>query len=391
VVCLATSAALLGGCTHQVTYGYSYQLKEDLFGGEEDPEPAPVEARQLLAAAKTVAFFPPDTCINADPTQDRKRLQELRASCGVLMSKLERAAQGAGYEVLSWQNLRGGKRPIDYARESNVDVLFEINEFEPNTLQNSQIERTLTFFERSSGGSDTPIPVTTDIAQKCRGQEPAALRNEIVALTGAIDIKTVSVVDGRDRWHYRKTEARSLGKGYQPQFYASQTRPHWSIPILGTTAILAGIAGGGLVIADAFSEDNPLTPMEDGFSSGGWGRNLLIIGGLAAIGAIVVGVMVPGSKPDPNEILCEPLFYVPPAASAPAAPNYASVHSFQETRIADVIATRKREIQDDMIKEFVALLKEVKAARPAEPPPAPPADPATVPAPAPTPQPPSNP
>src|SRR5688500_18397198 len=97
------TAAALGACLPNATYGYQYQLQQQFLGGEE-PEAPPVEARQLLASAKVVAFYPPDSCVNADPSQGAKRLQELRASCGTLMSKLERGAQAAGYEVVSWQN-----------------------------------------------------------------------------------------------------------------------------------------------------------------------------------------------------------------------------------------------------------------------------------------------
>src|SRR5215831_9652985 len=127
----------LAGCPPPVTYGYQYRVQQQ-FGGGEEPEPAPLEARQLLANARTVAFFPPDVCINVDAVgAGNVKARMLRANCGVLLSSLERAAEGAGYEVLSWQNLRGNKRPIDYAREANVDVLFEINEIDLASLDDT--------------------------------------------------------------------------------------------------------------------------------------------------------------------------------------------------------------------------------------------------------------
>src|ERR1700733_803834 len=135
-------AVVVAGCTHYTTYGYQYRVAQQFDSGAE-PDPISVEARQLLATAHTVAFYPPDYCVNSESGEHKAK--ELRATCGVLLSTLERAAEHAGYEVLSWQNLRGGKRPIDFAREANVDVLFEINEFEPGELSDSEIQRTLTF------------------------------------------------------------------------------------------------------------------------------------------------------------------------------------------------------------------------------------------------------
>jgi hypothetical protein len=379
LVALATSASLFAGCTHHVTYAYQYQIKEDMFGGDEQPEQPPVEARQLLAGAKTVAFFPPDSCLNTDTSENRKRMQELRASCGVLMSKLERAAQGAGYEVLSWQNLRGGKRPIDYAREANVDVLFEINEFEPNELPSSQIERKLSFFERSEAGQDSPLVVSDDLARTCRQSEPEALRNEIVALTGSIDIKTVSVADGRDRWHYRKTEARSLGRQYQPQFYSAIKQPHWSTVPLGVIGGLGLIGGGVIILVENLSSDDPATPENEKVDAGSWGTNLLIVGAIGIAAAIAAGVVFEGHKPAPEEVLCNSLMYVPPPPTPTQSPTYSSEHTFEETHIADVVTQRKREIQDSMVKEFIDVLKDVKAGQPSpspapvQPAPAPPA------------------
>src|SRR5688572_15995632 len=101
-VCAAV-AALTAACTPTVRYGYQYKLKQD-FTARYEPEQPTVEARKLLATAKTVAFYPPDTCANINPDVEQKRVQQLRASCGVLMSSLERAAERAGYDVYSWQN-----------------------------------------------------------------------------------------------------------------------------------------------------------------------------------------------------------------------------------------------------------------------------------------------
>src|SRR5678816_2070157 len=84
--CLATVyVGLFAACSHASTYGYQSTFDKQFFGNE-DPEPPPVEARQLLASARTVAFYPPDTCLNATPTESQQD-KVLRARCGVLLSK----------------------------------------------------------------------------------------------------------------------------------------------------------------------------------------------------------------------------------------------------------------------------------------------------------------
>ena len=81
-------AGSLVACGHTSTYGYQSTFDKQ-FLGSEDSEPPPVEARQLLASARTVAFYPPDTCLNTTPTETQQD-KVLRARCGVLLSKLER-------------------------------------------------------------------------------------------------------------------------------------------------------------------------------------------------------------------------------------------------------------------------------------------------------------
>jgi hypothetical protein len=152
-------------------------------------------------------------CVNAE-SGDQKAKQ-LRASCGVLLSTLERAAERAGYEVLSWQNLRGTKRPIDFAREGNVDVLFEINELDLATVDDSSLEHVFRFFIQDAGGPTRDLPVEGATAQRCR--ELARSRDtdrDSQGITGTIDIKMVTVADGRARWRYRKTLSKVSARSF---------------------------------------------------------------------------------------------------------------------------------------------------------------------------------
>src|ERR1700704_1993649 len=161
MVCIGSLAA----CAHTTTYGYQSMFDKQFLGNEE-PEPPLVEARHLLAGARTVAFYPPDTCLNATPTESQQD-KVLRARCGVLLSKLERDAERAGYEVVSWVNLRGTQRPIDYARDAKVDVLFEINELSPQRIRASESKRKLAFFDRDDNGVDRDLAVSGVVGQRC--------------------------------------------------------------------------------------------------------------------------------------------------------------------------------------------------------------------------------
>ena len=359
------AAGLTAGCTKYVTYGYQYRMQQQ-FGGGEEPEPAPVEARELLATAKTIAFFPPDICVNVDATASDTKVKQLRANCGVLMSTLERAAERAGYEVVSWQNLRGNKRPIDFAREANVDVLFEINEFDLGDINDSEVQRTLAFFERNEGGVDSPLSVATPIAQQCSDYAKQADPARAAALNGTIDIKTVSVSDGRARWRYRKTLSQSLGRNYPRVTFTAPEQPSTAAKLLlGLGAVAFGL-GGGFALAEAVSTDDPLTPENEKFDSGGWSTNLIVAGAVAAGVAAIVQVAVGGSKPAPESVLCSAPFASAASVAPTAAPTgqTAAEHTFNETTGGDQLARERERVRDTMIAQFIEVLKEVRSHRP---------------------------
>jgi hypothetical protein len=354
---------LIAGCTHYAAYGYQYRVTQRFDSGDE-PDPVSVEARQLLATAHTVAFYPPDYCVNSESGEHKAK--ELRATCGVLLSTLERAAERAGYEVLSWQNLRGNKRPIDFAREANVDVLFEINEFEPGEMSDSEIQRTLTFFARDEHG-DTPLQVSSAVAQTCAGYALQRDPAQTAALTGVIDIKTVAVSDGRDRWHYRKTLAQSLGRTYpQVEFRATEK------PNRGAT-VLAGVGGAALGVGFALwlveeSTTNDPSTGETKFNSGGWSTGLMIAGAVAIAGGIGLQVALGGTRPEPDAVLCNGSLAAdsttttaPPPATVVVGPLSAE-HTFQEKTVADPLAAAREQIRTTMIGQFIDVLKDAHGA-----------------------------
>jgi hypothetical protein len=383
---------LLTACAKYSTYGYDYRMSQQL-GLSEDPVAPSVEARKLLQSAKTVAFYPPQGCLNtemvnigANTVEERRRLQELRASCGVLMSSLERAAESAGYEVLSWQNLNGQKRPIEYAREANVDVLFEINAFTPETLDASQVKHTLAFFEATDESKLLELTVDAITARRCKNDADASIKLQVAGYTGTIDIKTVSVVDGRDRWHYRKVEQLPVTERRDPHVtYTARRKPNRLGNVLGPVGLVGLITGGTLLTIEQLAEDNPLTPEEDGFKSG-FTVPTLVAGAVLLTAGIVLEVKVGGPKPDPDEVICNPAALGVTVARG-GAPQQAgpremrSEYTYHDEEQSEVDTKAKQKIQDDMIGSFVATLKEVRAQAPQAAPEVPPAPAPTTPAP----------
>jgi hypothetical protein len=358
-------------------------------GLSEDPTPPSVEARRLLQSAKTVAFYPPQGCLNtemvnlgANSVEERRRMQELRASCGVLMSSLERAAESAGYEVLSWQNLNGQKRPIEYAREANVDVLFEINAFTPEQLDASQVKHTLSFFEATDANA-LELTVNPVTARRCKNDADTSIKLQIAGYTGTIDIKTVSVVDGRDRWHYRRVKQVPVAERHDPHVtYTAKRKPNKLAAVFRVVGAMGIGAGVGLLIGENIVKDDPFTPEMEGFSSS-FTYPSLIVGALFLTAGIVLDVKVGGPKPEPDATLCNPdatdVTVVRGRARTSAGPAESrSEYTYHEEEQSEVDTKVKQTIQNDMIAGFVTTIKEVRAQAP-QPAPAPTEAPASAP------------
>lgn len=353
--CLVVLVSALAGCAPTTTYGYQYRLEQQFGTGGSEPEAPNVEARQLLAQAKTVAFYPPDSCVNTQTANDKR---ELGAGCGTVMSKLERAAEQAGYEVVSWQNLRpsreSDKRPIDYARDSHVDVLFEINELDVTTVDDTKVKRTLTFFK----DDNQALPVSSEVARTCA--DYAARRDpvKLVGISGSVDIKMVAVTDGRDRWHYGKTEDKSLERSYPRVTFTGKGRTH---PLARTLLVLGGILLGGgiefIVLQDVFHEDpTPTTPNPKNVDFAPWDYVMIGVGAPMLIGGIYAATHMKSDAPV-DKVLCVPEHAVIETGVVTAGPLSAE-HTFTETRV-DADAQEAEAMRADMLKDFIGTLTEV--------------------------------
>src|SRR5690606_9434788 len=116
---------------------------------------------------------------------------------------LEEGAAKRGYRVVSWRNLVGTARPIDYAAQANVDGLVEINELsiiDELIRLGPGLER-FVVYERHG---ERLIP-RDDYAQDAALQQRCfeAWPRPVERPSFAIDAKLTTVSDGRLRATYR--------------------------------------------------------------------------------------------------------------------------------------------------------------------------------------------
>jgi hypothetical protein len=378
LVCVGALAA----CAHTSTYGYQSSFDKQ-FLGNELPEQPPVEARQLLSTARTIAFFPPDSCINSTSAETQQD-KVVRARCGVLLSRLERDAERAGYEVVSWVNLRGNQRPIDYAREAKVDVLFEINELSPQRIRASESKRKLAFFDRDDSGVDHDLAVSGVVGRRCYEWAKHS-KDEIVGLNSTLDIKTVSVADGRARWHYRRTVSTSADEQSPKVRFVGASQPNKVGQTLlgsGLGLILVGVVFAVVDEAVAGMTD-PSTGMTNGKSFGDLPYYLIAAGGIAGVAGLGITTLTGQSRPAPEDVLCLESHSVTDGivqgAVVPQTEGATASHQmFNETTAAspdEALAALIEKLAIDRVSEFVAILTEIHHAPsrgPAPPAPLPP-------------------
>ncbi len=360
---------LLAACPRQMNYAYQETLPASAFADGEPAEPAGREARQLLASARTVAFYPPDYCINigAD-TEQVARYRTLRANCGVLLSSLERAAEKAGYEVVSWQNLRGTQRPIDYAREAKVDVLFEINEFDFGAADDAKLPRELAYTKWQTDRPYSPFEPSQTIRDRCTTYAAARHKTMTVGKVGTVDIKTVSVVDGRNRWRYRKNLTRARGVTYPRYAFGSHSQINPAGPLLVTLGGIGIAVGSGLALAQELSTDDPTTDTDERIALGSLPLYVIVASAALLAGGVAVAATTTRAAGAEESSLCVDT----------AVPTIKPGSSHDVDEEAENAALRS-----EMIGEFVSVIADVRATTPitAPQPVVPPAEPPAAPAP----------
>jgi hypothetical protein len=400
------SSGVSGGCAKTAVFNYhrDYALE---FPETDDSAPLVREARAELASARTVAFFPPSDCVDQRTLNNLDRDQEImRLTCGVLLSQLERTAEEAGFSVVSWQTLRGSGRPIEYARESGVDVLFEINEFDLGTITEKDLRWTYKFFvendtvpaaARLHGAfGERPVRVSSQTQDRCHVY--ASRASDTVALSGVLDIKMVRVRDGRNLWHYRRTRGEKLAVREPVVRFEGKRVPNGAF----YGPLVSGLGALGLSLGLDVGYD--ATTPEDRDAKAKFVKIFGYSGAiLTAIG--VIGLIATPS-PSADDSLCYPEYALLDAPAAQDAPEPTSEPSATKTYVAHVggatnilkdqgrarfnevddqgrgrVAAR-RAMQEQLVVDFLRELVQVKRDAPTSPP-APTAPAPTPPAPTP--------
>jgi hypothetical protein len=325
-------------------YGYSVAADSSL--GREAPPSAPAKATTALQKMKRVAFVPPDMCLDmrAGDTSTTVDKRVLRMQCGVTMSELEREAEKAGFDVVTWQSLKGGTRPLEQAKEQKIDLLFEVNELDVIDEGDSNSSMEFRYFWGEGANPPQPLQVTPADNEACKAYHarnaPKASR-----MTSVLDIKMVQVSNGSVLWSYRHEEDMKaadatglvkFGVSASQQFKTS--RPWWPwLLVLGGVVLIAAIPDAPVV-------------------------------GLAVAGGGVIAALVVGKKTSPigqpvyespQQVLCRRP-HMMPAAPRPAGPTGPTMSdTFREesrTTTKDFVEERRRELIKRSVMTFMKQL-----------------------------------
>ena len=227
-------------------YGYTVVSTTSL--DREDAPTPPDRARAAITKLRRVAFVPPDSCLDmrAADTGTTVEKRVLRMQCGVTMSELEREAARVGFDIVTWQSLKGGQKPLEMAREQNIDLLFEINELDVIEEHTRSSAMEFRYFSGDGDGKLQPLDVSEDDNEACKAYH-AQNAPQISGLTSVLDVKMVQVSNGSVLWSYRHVEnAKAEDASALVRFpvRATQTyqtrRPWWPWLVVGA---------GGIVIA----------------------------------------------------------------------------------------------------------------------------------------------
>lgn len=288
VLCIVTSACEAPRYGVRMTLDATRELQK--YAQTDRPIP--------LSPTATIAFSPPTYCSEPGSSRGPGDVDPnlVRSECGVILSKLEQAAAERGFAVVSWQTLRGTRPPLAYARENNVDYLFEINEVGVNRPNQRLHAVTEAEFFELEGTHELPVAVRDAVALAKRCEEEHYGRPG-AAPFAFIDLKMVTVADGRVTWVYRdvrgnfKGPTEQISRTYLPEHRGYRLGLLW--PALGSIGVGGGLIVGSIVgFNDVSTGTNVLA---------GVGGSILLVGGLA-----LAGLAFMPRWASPEETICAP-------------------------------------------------------------------------------------
>ena len=224
------------------------------------PPSAPGKATSAIKTLKRVAFVPPDSCLDmrGGDTSTVVDKQVLRMQCGVTMSELEREAEQVGFDVVTWQSLKGGSRkPLDQAKELKIELLFEVNELDVVEELDRSSSTEFRYFSGDGKAPPQPLQVTAADNEACKAYH-AHNAPKISGMTSVLDLKMVQVATGSVLWSYRHTEGAAESESFPLVRFGvmgSQNvvtrKPWWPWLVVGGGAVLVavGVYVPGAVVA----------------------------------------------------------------------------------------------------------------------------------------------
>jgi hypothetical protein len=189
-----------GACVQR--YAVDYTLSTRSIGPEKQQnvlQLPSLSVLDMLSEAKTVAFAPPDKCLEASAGGDIAGQH-----CGEVMTALEQEASASGFQVVSWQAIRGNEPALNYARRFNIDIIFEINRLGADDSLNDYTHTGSLSIFQVTGAMRQPLAVSAEVMARCQNNlltnaEKRARENSVV-----LDMNMISVRTGLIVWNYRR-------------------------------------------------------------------------------------------------------------------------------------------------------------------------------------------
>lgn len=361
------------GCAGPRTYGVRFNLEGQRQVDLASTPPSP-EVATILRGATTLAFNPPDACrdVKAAGAGASEVSNVMRLSCGVLMTELEGAAAREGFQVVSWQTLRGSAPAITYAKENHVDVLFELNDLSFDVpVQDLYTFTDVSFFSRDDKtNAIKPLVVSDALGTGKRCQEQF-LKNFDPTLTVTLDAKMVTVADGRVRWAFRDTRRERADEHVQvTRTWLAHPAGSNGFSDVGLPLFSAG-AGvwlAGFLISNIEGKDS----LTDTFQTVG------LIGAASGVALALVGLALPAEYPPGADVLCQgPALEDRLVVGPTVTPGAASSVSFSEQHQVQgrQEEVRRKKLMNTVTQGFIDTIAKMRRSAPPPPPPPPPGAP----------------
>jgi hypothetical protein len=203
--------------------------------------------------------------------------------------------------------------------------------------------------------------VPTSLGNKCEEYARKKVRLRTVAATGSIDIKTVDVSDGRDRWHYRKTREKQFEGDFPRVTFTGKGKRHWAFRLLGTLGVASALTAFDLFLLRELITDDRTTPDDEGFDPSPW-QWVSTVAALGFFGgAAAVHYKLP-VKPAPGAVMCDD-DHADPERMVVTAGSLSAEHTFTTQTQGEMSKESYEQIRDEMIADFIKVLAEVHGAR----------------------------